>query len=186
MRRRGLAINAGLAAALACVGAGTSASASNSHYYYDAQGRLIGITTDSSQLSSYSYDSADNRANASKLYPAPPESSQAMGQYNYLFREQVLVSADGRFALTLQTDGNLVLYGPSGALWSTNTSLSFGSSLSMNPDGNLVLYDPQFKPLWASNTTNSPGANLVVQNDGNVVIYDRNSNAVWSTGTCCH
>lgn len=186
MRRRGWVRYAGLTAALACVFAGTSVLANSSHYYYDAQGRLIGVTTDSSQLGSYTYDSADNRTNYQKIFPTPPESSQAMGQYNYLFREQALVSGDGRFVFTLQTDGNLVLYGPSGALWAANTSTSLGSSLYMSPNGDLVLYDPQYNPIWSTNTANSPGANLVVQNDGNVIIYDQNSNAVWSTGTCCH
>jgi hypothetical protein len=57
----------------------------------------------------------------------------------------------------LQTDGNLVLYGPN------------------NADGTA-------HPLWASNTGGHSGARLRVRDDGNVVIY-QNGYALWATNT---
>ena len=93
-------------------------------------------------------------------------------------------SCDGRFTLILQTDGNLVLYGPSGALWSSNTAGSAASVAAMQTDGNFVVYAGA-TPLWWSNTANNPGAFLSVQNDGNTVIY-KGATALWSTKTCCH
>ena len=87
-----------------------------------------------------------------------------------------LLSANGQYKLIVQLDGNVVLYGPSGALWSTNT---FGSNvrLVMQLDGNLVVYSSSNVPLWSSGTA---GANtrLVVQNDANLVIYN-GASAIW-------
>ena len=186
MRRRGLARCAGLITALACMFMGTVSFANGSHYYYDAQGRLIGVTTNSSQVGSYVYDSADNRSSLQKYYPAPPQNSQSMAQNNYLFREQALVSADGRFSLTLQVDGNLVLYGSSGALWALNPTNNQGAMLVMQGDGNLVLYDIQSHPIWSASTSNNPNSTLVLQTDGNLVIYNQANAAVWSTGTGGH
>jgi hypothetical protein len=66
----------------------------------------------------------------------------------------VLVSCDRRYILAAQTDGNLVVYGPSGATWSTWTDrigispmrpgygpATSGTFVKMQSDGNLVLYD---------------------------------------------
>ncbi len=41
----------------------------------------------------------------------------------------------------------------------------------MQTDGNLVLYGPSSSVVWASGTNGHPGARLVIQNDGNLVIY---------------
>ena len=43
--------------------------------------------------------------------------------------------------LAMQTDGNLVLYGPSGSRWASNT-WSPANKLVMQDDGNLVMYGP--------------------------------------------
>ena len=93
-----------------------------------------------------------------------------------------LLSADGRYKFVMQRDGNLVLYGPSGALWASNTVGRGSDHVRMQSDGNLVMYDAGERPLWQSNTPGNPNAYLVVQNDGNVVIYS-GTRALWSTGT---
>ncbi len=93
-------------------------------------------------------------------------------------------SCDGRFTFVMQTDGNLVLYGPSGALWSSVTAGTPANVAVMQNDGNLVLYKGS-TAYWSSNTAHHPGAYLVVQDNGNTVIYD-GSTQIWSTGTCCH
>ena len=70
---------------------------------------------------------------------------------------QTLRSPTGAYRLTLQSDGNLVEYGPGDAVvWATGTST--GDRLIMQGDGNLVLYDNADSPLWASNTSGRPGA----------------------------
>jgi hypothetical protein len=60
-------------------------------------------------------------------------------------------SAEGG-ELDMQTDGNLVLYSGSSAVWATGTEGHPGAYLVMQNDGNLVLYDSMGSPLWATNT----------------------------------
>lgn len=97
-----------------------------------------------------------------------------------LHPSQYLNSADGRYRLIMQSDGNLVLYDlsqdPDKALWATATT---GNNYAvMQGDGNFVVYRSGGTALWASGTNGSSGAWLAVQNDGNVVLY--NGAAVWS------
>ncbi|MEH1166521.1 hypothetical protein V6V47_14160 [Micromonospora sp. CPCC 205539] len=94
-----------------------------------------------------------------------------------------LHSVDGRFALSLQPDGNLVLRGPGSTVrWTSNT---FGDHRLINQsDGNLVLYRSDGTVVWSSNTWSSGPSTLTVQNDGNLVLR-RNSDSfpVWSSRT---
>lgn len=155
-------------------------SATN-HYYYDPLGRLIGNTAENEQVKSYSYDAADNRSYFQLNVPSGP-SSNSISANQYLFRDQALWSADGRYELTLQGDGNLVLYGPSGAIWSTNTSTSSAAILVMQGGGDLVLYDPQYNVLWQTGTSGA-SSYFVVQTDGNLVVYSSSGTALWASGT---
>jgi hypothetical protein len=102
-----------------------------------------------------------------------------------LWPGEAVSSCDGRFSLTLQSDGNFVLYGPSGALWHTHTNGKSASGLVMQDDGNLVLYGTNGGALWNSGTYGQAGAFLSMQDDGNAVVY-RGGTAVWNSGTCCH
>lgn len=63
--------------------------------------------------------------------------------------------------LTLQKDGNLVIYpnaadatAGTGAVWASNTSSDPGDTLFLQPDGNLVLYGTYGNVLWQSGTDN--------------------------------
>lgn len=94
---------------------------------------------------------------------------------------QFLKSSNGQYRLDMQTDGNLVLYGPKGALWASGTS-GAGHSAVMQTDGNFVVYDAASEPLWNSGTWNNPEGKLVLQDDGNLVIY-RGHEALWHTNT---
>jgi len=92
--------------------------------------------------------------------------------------------SDGGDTLTMQGDGNLVLYAPGKApIWASNTSDNNGAWLSMQPDGNLVVVAPSGKPLWAAGTSNHNGSTLILQSDGNAVIYAPGNMALWSTNT---
>jgi hypothetical protein len=84
----------------------------------------------------------------------------------------------------MQTDGNLVEYGPSGAIWSSNTLGSGGSNrLVMQTDGNLVMYTASGTVPFATGEVGS-GSNdyLAMQNDGNVVQYGAGG-AVFATSS---
>jgi hypothetical protein len=97
-----------------------------------------------------------------------------------------LKSCDARFNLSMQYDGNLVLYQGAHPLWASDTYLSQAYAGIMQTDGNLVVYDVNQRPLWASNTWGQPGNSLFVQNDGNLVVYNSASRPVWNSNTCCH
>ena len=97
-------------------------------------------------------------------------------------RNEYRQSVDGRYRLVMQADSNLVLYAPSGAIWTTSTVGRGANHLRMQGDGNLVIYDGSDRPIWASNTPRHYSTHLIVQNDGNVVIYDGGS-PIWATGT---
>ena len=95
-----------------------------------------------------------------------------------------LRSADLRYSLAVQNDGNLVVYDTQGrALWSSRTYGNPGASLRMQSDGNLVLYATSGRALWSSRTYGNGGAGLVMQNDGNLVLYSSAGRPLWSTGT---
>ncbi len=95
-------------------------------------------------------------------------------------------SCDKRFTLTMQHDGNLVLYMGEASLWATNTVGKNSAKAIMQRDGNFVLYDKTGKPIWATNTLDPSGAYFSVQNDGNLVIYSASGSPIWASHTCCY
>ncbi len=96
---------------------------------------------------------------------------------------QIMYSPDRRFQLNHQNDGNVVLYGPNGTLWATNT-LGNTNNLVMQCDGNLVLYGNGSPSVhWASNTGGGGSPKLVLQNDGNLVMYSNTGAVKWATNT---
>jgi hypothetical protein len=92
-----------------------------------------------------------------------------------------LTSRNGTYRLTLQDDGNLVLYKGSNALWSSGTSGKAVKHAIMQNDGNFVVYGYDDKAVWSSGTNKNPNSVITLQSDGNLVIY-RNK-PVWSTDT---
>ncbi len=69
----------------------------------------------------------------------------------------------GSFNLTMQSDGNAVIYQGSNPVWSSGTAgqnCSAGTCLiAFQTDGNFVVYNGS-TPLWSSSTGGSPGATL--------------------------
>lgn len=100
-----------------------------------------------------------------------------------LYPGQSIDTADRRYRLLLQGDGNLVLYSPNRATWATGTDGKQASFLAMQLDGNLVLYDKSGRPLWYSRTNGFNHLRLVAQQDGNVVLYNRLNQPFWHTQT---
>jgi hypothetical protein len=88
-----------------------------------------------------------------------------------------LLSPNHEYELIMQsTDGNLVLYQGSKALWSSGAE-GAGSSVTMQTDGNLVIYNGGVAK-WNSNTDGFPGGYLQLQDDSNAVIY-QSGHPVW-------
>jgi hypothetical protein len=95
-----------------------------------------------------------------------------------------LSSPNGRFVLSMQCDGNLVLIAPGDhPIWATNTGQFSGSVLQMQGDGNVVVYSSDHVARWASGTSGHPGSVLAVQNDGNVVVIAPGDHPIWATNT---
>ncbi len=92
-------------------------------------------------------------------------------------------SENGRYFLTYQTDGNLVLYDDrdSTALWATDTAGSSPGVAVLQTDGNFVVYDDRSAALWSSGTSGKPNAYLAVQDDGTLVIYREDGQPIWSS-----
>jgi hypothetical protein len=134
----------------------------------------------------------------------------ALSPGQQLVQGQSLTSCDGHVELSMQTDGNLVIYRDGVAHWDTQTGTAFGNTpgyrVTMQTDGNLVLYDvngnalfptcafttaqlnagpwnstPGCLPSWTNGT---PGASLAMQDDGNLVVYGPPGNQfLWASWT---
>ncbi len=95
---------------------------------------------------------------------------------------QQVTSPDAGYRLVMQSDGNLVEYGPGNrVVWSSRTNGHRGAYLTMQSDGNAVIYAGG-RALWTTRTGGHPRAQMVVQNDGNVVVYSTTRVALWSSG----
>ena len=121
---------------------------------------------------------------------AVPMTTDTLASGSTLGVGDMLVDASGRYRLTMQADGNLVLSDDyQRPWWASNTSGHPGASTILQGDGNLVVYAPDgITPLWAANTAGHPGDSLVLQQDRNLVLYAAGQSglpegAVWSTGT---
>lgn len=100
-----------------------------------------------------------------------------------MYPGQSLDTANRRLHLVFQPDGNLVLYSPTRALWSTGTDGRQAAFLALQADGNLVLYDRNSSPIWNSGTSGRSNLQLVLQEDGNLVLYNNQFVPIWNTGT---
>ncbi|MEE6167798.1 MULTISPECIES: LysM peptidoglycan-binding domain-containing protein [unclassified Mycolicibacterium] len=92
-----------------------------------------------------------------------------------------LTSNNGAYTLTLQDDGNLVLYARDQAVWSTETNGQDVQRAEVQTDGNFVLYTSE-KPVWHTDTKGKKDVKLVLQDDRNLVLYAADGPA-WSSKT---
>ncbi|WP_033218167.1 hypothetical protein [Kitasatospora phosalacinea] len=92
---------------------------------------------------------------------------------------------------TAAGDPTYLKLAPGATLASGQNMVLGNTTLSMQSDGNLVLYlnaanGSHIQVLWSTGTWNNPGAYAVMQTDGNFVIYragGESAGAVWSTQT---
>lgn len=103
---------------------------------------------------------------------------------------QKLTSADGRYTLVMQSDGNFVGYTAStGKPFWDSGSYKKGTSPRVvtlqNNDGNTVIYDAAGKATWNTGIKkgSQPPYNFVIQTDRNIVTYDANGKPTWSAGS---
>ena len=102
---------------------------------------------------------------------------------------QEMTSPSGHYALLMQSDGNLVEYGPRGPIWATGTSGHEGAYALVQPAGNLVIYPMGEGPpppdsgstpaLWASSTEPQfYGVYLRLDNSGRVALVVPHSDVI--------
>ena len=114
---------------------------------------------------------------------AAPVASLNVGQS--LAVGKSLSSPHGMNRLVVQADGNLVLYTPAGAAWSSR-SVGSGKAnhLDVQADGNVVLRTSAGKTVWSPYTQGTGSKNaLLVQDDGNLVVRTAAGKAVWNAST---
>lgn len=118
------------------------------------------------------------RGATSTPLPTSPASTLSGGER--LYPDQRMYSPNGAYVLIYQNDGNLVLYGPAGPLWASDTLGQAPGFATMQGDGNVVIYRADGVPIWATDTSGMPGAELRVQDDGFLVLYDAGHGPMWS------
>lgn len=97
---------------------------------------------------------------------------------------QSLQSPNGRYKLTMQGDGNVVMFDGNTRMWNTGTYGNPGAHLDAQSDGNVVVYSAAGTPLTHTSTwgTRIPGS-FQVNDDGNVVFYTADwSSMIWVSG----
>ncbi|MFD4502695.1 protein kinase [Streptomyces sp. NPDC058457] len=120
--------------------------------------------------------------------PDPSETASASPAWTTLTvrHDQQLMPGESwqtnRTTMTMQTDGNLVIYDEDHhRRWSSGTS-GTGYRAIMQADGNLVVYDKDTWGVWSSVTSGHDGACLYLGTDGDVsVVYQ--GTTLWSAGT---
>lgn len=97
----------------------------------------------------------------------------------FLFAQESIQSISGLYRLTLQSNGNLVLDGPPGPIWSSNTAGSGANLLTVLPNGNVALFNGS-KPIWTTHTAGTPANYFGVQDNGELALYHFNT-LFWQT-----
>jgi hypothetical protein len=125
--------------------------------------------------------------NTQCLYSMPPtpgmmKKTQALSRGNSAV-DRLNSAGSSSYYLIMQTDGNLVFYGPSGAIWSSGTYSTSAQVAVMQADGNFVVYDVNGTALWNSGTYGHPGASLIFNDSGGMfVVAADGSTLLWSGG----
>ena len=68
-------------------------------------------------------------------------------------------------------------------VWTANTINKGAVRLTMQSDGNLVLYTSANVAVWSSGTSGKGASYLIMQNDGNLVLASSGGATVWATNT---
>ncbi len=111
-----------------------------------------------------------------RVVPVIGEASLAAGQS--LTAGQVLTSPDGVYSLTMQTDGNLVESTGTRVLWSAGTS-GAGNKAVIETDGDLVIFSPSGADLWSSRTPGNAGSISFGLRDDGTLIINGPGRALW-------
>lgn len=101
---------------------------------------------------------------------------------------QSLVCKTGRFRLTHQGDGNIVIYDTQGrgkrAIWASGTDSRTTTALILKRCGDFAALNGR-TTVWSTGTSGKGTKHAVMQNDGNFVLYSAGG-PVWSSNSWQH
>lgn len=140
-------------------------------YLYDANGRLIAVTTarpTSGAFASYLLDDADNRTARNAYTTTSPTVAGKLLSTQTLVPSQSITNDS--YTLTFQPDGDLVVTGPSGVVQHSCTGTGRSLYVRMESNGNLVVRDVAQSIIWQSSTGAFAGAELFLNNDGTLAV----------------
>ena len=103
-----------------------------------------------------------------------------------LYSGESINSVNGVYKLEVQQSGNLELQKYGYTIWESKTNIDKKAVLSMQEDGNLVLYSlPDWKPIWVADGTWGPNREntLVLKNDSELSVYSANGTRRWLAKT---
>lgn len=89
---------------------------------------------------------------------------------------------DGTYTVVMQAhDGDLVIYGPAGAAWSSRIWGHPGANAVMQGDGNLVVYDLHGRPLFNTATAGQPRAFATLWYNGDLIVWSAQFAPLWGS-----
>jgi len=94
-----------------------------------------------------------------------------------------LTSPNGRYALTFQGDGNLVIYRThdGSVVWHSQTYGSGAAFAQMQGDGNFVIYTAASQPVWSTGTGGITPTTFSLTDYGQAAVFT--TIATWQTNT---
>jgi peptidoglycan hydrolase-like amidase len=115
--------------------------------------------------------------------PIPAPARNVLRPGSWLRAGQQLTSPSGQYRAAMQSDGNLVVYGPTAAVWSTRSAGWNGAAVVLQGDGNFVLYTSAGTALYSTRTNGKGPDWLILQDDGQLVLQRAVGPTLWSSRT---
>ncbi|MGQ7297619.1 hypothetical protein [Quadrisphaera sp. KR29] len=112
-----------------------------------------------------------------------PAGTDRMTHGQSLAAGEWLMSPNRQYGMTLQGDGNLVVYGPGRrALWASDTYGNPGATFRLADDREMLITSRDGRVLWRSGGGGNGAETLRLQDDGNAVLYRLDGSAAWYSG----
>lgn len=114
-----------------------------------------------------------------------PNPTQKVGSEWYTAYGSSLVSPNGRWAATVQSNGSFVvrdLTNPDDTVNYTGYTVAAGgnATVAFQTDGNLVLYNAGMTPVAQTQTYSLGAQRVEMQDDGNLVVYTAGGTPLWA------
>ncbi len=145
-----------------------------------APGRIVEVGSDAAA------DVAGNNITLSAAVARDPGANVLVSN-EVLGAGQSIQSANGEFTLSMQNDGNLVVYGPFNGTdtiyWASGTNGSGANRAILNPNGSLEMFDAgdNLDYSTSSGATTTVNPQLRLEDNGQVVIYRHDGQRVWES-----